>query len=74
VANVDLSDVYYKQIEILGSRMGTAIEFSKVLTAISLPELRPAVGNVLSIREARAAHEAMEKRTFVGKMVLKHDW
>jgi NADPH:quinone reductase-like Zn-dependent oxidoreductase len=54
--------------------MGTAVEFSKVLTAISLPELRPAVGKVLPIQEAREAHEAIEERTFVGKMVLKHDW
>ncbi|MCI0558565.1 MAG: zinc-binding dehydrogenase [Nitrososphaera sp.] len=72
--SIDLADVYYKQAEILGSRMGTGTEFNKLLIAMDTPALKPVVGKVLPIHEAREAHKAIENRNLVGKIVLKHDW
>lgn len=71
-ATNDLTDIYYEQLTILGSRMGYPEEFSQVLALISTTGLRPAIAAVYELSDVRAAHEEIEHRRSVGKIVLRH--
>ncbi|MGH7726028.1 MAG: zinc-binding dehydrogenase [Candidatus Eiseniibacteriota bacterium] len=66
----DLRMLFAKHLSILGSYMGRIAEFDEVLSHIAARKLRPVVDRVLPLAEARAAHEAMERREQFGKIVL----
>lgn len=66
----DLRVLFAKNLSILGSYMGRIGEFATVLEHIRAGRLKPVVDRVLPLGEARAAHEAMERREQFGKIVL----
>ena len=66
----DLRLLFARQISIFGSYMGRLAEFDEVLKHIRSGRLRPVVDRALPLSEARAAHEAMERREQFGKIVL----
>jgi len=66
----DLRVLFAKNLSIFGSYMGRIGEFATVLEHIRAGRLKPVVDRVLPLAEARAAHEAMEKREQFGKIVL----
>lgn len=67
----DLSDIYVRQLTILGARMGTKEEFEKVLELVNAGKLKPIIDKVFPLSEAGAAHERMEKGEHIGKIVLE---
>ncbi len=71
VASQDLSEVYYKQLSIHGSRMGTAKEFGEALSFMEQKKLKPMVDRTFPLREASKAHERLESRQQLGKIVLE---
>jgi NADPH:quinone reductase-like Zn-dependent oxidoreductase len=66
----DLRALFAKHVSIHGSYMGRLAEFDEVLRHITAGRLRPVVDRALPLGEARAAHEAMERREQFGKIVL----
>ena len=68
---IDLRFVYSRQLSILGSYMGTMGELHQVLKHVFTGELKPVVDSVFALKDARAAHEHMEKSEMFGKIVLK---
>jgi NADPH:quinone reductase-like Zn-dependent oxidoreductase len=66
----DLRALFAKHLSILGSYMGRLAEFDEVMKHIRSGRLRPVLDRVLPLGEARAAHEAMERREQFGKIVL----
>src|SRR5438270_9868148 len=68
---IDLRFVYSRQLSILGSYMGTMGELHQVLKHVFTGELKPVVDSVFALKDARAAHERMEKSEMFGKIVLK---
>jgi NADPH:quinone reductase-like Zn-dependent oxidoreductase len=66
----DLRALFGKHLSILGSYMGRLAEFDEVMKHIRGGRLRPVLDRVLPLGEARAAHEAMERREQFGKIVL----
>src|SRR3990167_7561238 len=54
VASQDLSDVYYYQHTILGSRMGTKEEFEQVLKLIEAGSLKPIIDKMFPLKDAKA--------------------
>jgi NADPH:quinone reductase-like Zn-dependent oxidoreductase len=62
--------LFAKNLSSFGSYMGRIAEFATVLEHIRAGKLKPVVDRVLPLAEARAAHEAMEKREQFGKIVL----
>jgi NADPH:quinone reductase-like Zn-dependent oxidoreductase len=66
----DLRVLFAKQLSIHGSYMGRLAEFDEVRSHIAAGRLRPVVDRVLPLGDARAAHEAMERREQFGKIVL----
>ena len=69
----DLRAMFGKSITLYGSYMGRLAEFDEVLKHIRAKRLKPVIDRVLPLREARAAHEALEKREQFGKIVLAVD-
>jgi NADPH:quinone reductase-like Zn-dependent oxidoreductase len=69
-AAMDLRFLYSKQFNILGSYMGTMGELLEVLKYVFNGTLKPVVDKTYPLREARAAHERIEKREQFGKVVL----
>ncbi|RMH41245.1 MAG: alcohol dehydrogenase [Deltaproteobacteria bacterium] len=69
-ATVDLRHVFFRQIQVLGSTMGSKGDLLDLLPFVADGRLRPIVDRVLPLREAAAAHRALEAREVFGKIVL----
>ncbi len=69
-AGIDLRFVYSRQFSLLGSYMGTMGELHEVLKHVFSGKVRPIVDRVFPLKEARTAHEYMEKSQMFGKIVL----
>jgi NADPH:quinone reductase-like Zn-dependent oxidoreductase len=66
----DLRHVFFRQISILGSTMGTAADLMEVLRFVGEGKLRPVVDRTLPLAEARAAQGLLADRAQFGKIVL----
>ncbi len=66
----DLRHVFFRQLSILGSTMGTAGDLLEVLRFVGEGRLRPVVDRVLPLAEARAAQGLLADRAQFGKIVL----
>jgi zinc-binding alcohol dehydrogenase/oxidoreductase len=64
-----LHRVWWKQLTILGSSMGTREDFEGAYALVS-SGVRPIVDRVFPLAEARAAHERLEAGEQLGKIVL----
>ena len=65
-----LHRVWWKQLSILGSTMGTAEDFAGAYELVASGRARPVVDTVLPLEEIRAAHERLEAGEQLGKIVL----
>jgi NADPH:quinone reductase-like Zn-dependent oxidoreductase len=65
-----LHRIWWKQLTILGSTMGTPDDFQGVCDLIEEGRIRPVVDSVFPLADARAAHERMEAGEQLGKIVL----
>jgi len=65
-----LHRVWWKQLTILGSTMGTKADFEGAYELIASGRARPVVDEVLPLSEIRAAHERLEAGEQLGKIVL----
>ncbi len=66
----ELRLVFWKQLHILGSTMGTPTEFREVMRLVFDGVFQPVVQEVLPLAEARRAHEILEEGGVFGKLVL----
>ena len=71
MASQDLSDVYYYQQTILGSRMGTPEEFEQVLKLVDEGKLKPTIDKVFSLKDFRKAEQRLEESKQVEKIVVE---
>jgi NADPH:quinone reductase-like Zn-dependent oxidoreductase len=65
-----LHRVWWKQLTILGSTMGTKADFEGAYELVASGQAKPVVDSVFPLAEARAAHERMESGEQFGKIVL----
>jgi NADPH:quinone reductase-like Zn-dependent oxidoreductase len=65
-----LHRVWWKQLTILGSTMGTKEDFEGAYELVRSGEAKPIVDSVFPLAEARAAHERMESGDQFGKIIL----
>jgi NADPH:quinone reductase-like Zn-dependent oxidoreductase len=66
----DIRFLFVRQLSFLGSYMGTMGELHDVLQHVFAGKLKPVLDTTFPLREARAAHERMEKSQMFGKIVL----
>ncbi len=67
---IDLRHVFFRQIEILGSTMGSKGDLLAVLEHVRAGALRPVVYDVLALADAATGHRLLEDRRAAGKVVL----
>ena len=65
-----LHRVWWKQLSILGSTMGTAADFAGAFELVTSGRALPVVDTVLPLEEIRTAHERLEAGEQLGKIVL----
>ena len=65
-----LHRIWWKQLSVLGSTMGTKDDFEGVYELVMSGRVKPIVDEVFGLSEARAAHERMEAGDQLGKIVL----
>jgi NADPH:quinone reductase-like Zn-dependent oxidoreductase len=65
-----LHRIWWKQLTILGSTMGTRADFEGVFELVKSGRAKPIVDKVFPLAEAQAAHEYLEAGRQLGKVVL----
>ena len=65
-----LHRIWWKQLSILGSTMGTGEDFAAAYELVASGRARPVVDQVFPLEEIRAAHERLEAGEQLGKIVL----
>jgi zinc-binding alcohol dehydrogenase/oxidoreductase len=72
-AETNLRQIYWHQVEVLGSTMGTHAEFAQMLALYEAGRIKPVVDTVLPLAEAPRAHQRLEEARQFGKIVLAID-
>jgi NADPH:quinone reductase-like Zn-dependent oxidoreductase len=67
----DLRHVFYRQLEIIGSTMGSDRELKDVLRLLFAGRIRPVIDAVLPLADVAEAHRRLESREACGKLVLR---
>jgi len=70
--NLNPQLLFWRQISILGSTMGSDQDFKNMLDFVDKHRIKPVVDHVFSLEEGRLAFERMDAGTQFGKIVLKH--
>jgi len=71
-ATVDLRRVFFLQLEILGSTMGTRDELAALLSLCVSRGIRPLIDSEYPFPAVRSAFERLESGEVFGKIVLDH--
>jgi NADPH:quinone reductase-like Zn-dependent oxidoreductase len=66
----DLRHIFFRQVQVLGSTMGSHREFLDVMKCVFRGQLKPVIDRVLPLPEAGKGHELIEQRAVFGKIVL----
>ncbi len=69
--SIDLRHIFFRQLEVLGSTMGSKGDLLAVLAHISAGRLEPIVYEKLPLERAADAHRILEERSAFGKVVLE---
>jgi NADPH:quinone reductase-like Zn-dependent oxidoreductase len=69
-ARTDLRQVFYRNLSLLGSFMGSKAELLDAMKFVERGQLRAVIDRTLPLSEARRAHELMQDRAQFGKLVL----
>jgi NADPH:quinone reductase-like Zn-dependent oxidoreductase len=72
-AQVDIRAVYWNQLTIMGSTLGSVTQFRQLLRACQAWQLRPLIDSTFPLAQAREAQGKMEKGRQFGKIVLTMD-
>jgi len=68
--SAQLNRVFYRQISVLGSTMGTRAELERLMALVHASGLRPLIDRTYPLAEARAALSRMAAGEQQGKIVL----
>jgi NADPH:quinone reductase-like Zn-dependent oxidoreductase len=71
ITDISPQTLFWKQISIFGSVMGTQIEFKKMLTFIESKKIVPVIDSIFELSQAGEALERMQFKKQFGKIILK---
>ena len=71
VAELDISQLFYGQWNILGTTMGSPREFDAMLAHVATAAWRPVVDSVFPLEQADRAHRRLSEPDRFGKIVLE---
>lgn len=67
---IDNRYIFAKHISIIGSTMGTLKDFREVMSLVVAGKLKPVLDKTFALKDARLAHERLEKNEQLGKITL----
>jgi NADPH:quinone reductase-like Zn-dependent oxidoreductase len=67
----DIRHIFFRQLEIIGSTMGSRNDLLAPLRLIVDGKMRPVVGKIFPLRQTADGHRLMESRTLKGKIVIR---
>jgi NADPH:quinone reductase-like Zn-dependent oxidoreductase len=70
-AETDLRTLYWNQLTVLGSTLGSSGDFAEMLAAVNVNQLRPIIDEVFPLDRVRDAMGKMEEGRQFGKIVLR---
>ena len=70
-APAGLHRIWWKELAVIGSTMGSAEDFEACLELVTSGRARPVIDEVYPLSEARAAHERLEAGEQLGKIVFR---
>ncbi|MBS0187174.1 MAG: zinc-binding dehydrogenase [Planctomycetes bacterium] len=70
-ATTDLARIFWNQLRILGSTMGSNDEFKEVASLFAAGKLKPVIDQVFPVADAPKAYARLEAAEQFGKIVLK---
>jgi zinc-binding alcohol dehydrogenase/oxidoreductase len=68
---VNIRRIYWKQLNIWGSTMGTPDDFCNCIEFINKHKMHPVIDRIFSLSDAALAHRRMEQSEQFGKIVLR---
>lgn len=71
ITNLNPAEIFWKQISINGSTMGTAEDFARMVEFIKAEKIKPVIDKVFPLEEAEQALRRMDESKQFGKIVLK---
>ena len=69
-ASTDLRQVFFRQLQVLGSTMGSKAHLHGILELVARGALRPVVDRCFPLAQAAEAHRYLDRREQFGKVVL----
>lgn len=73
ITNLDPRRIFWNQLSIFGSTMGSAADFTAMVNFIDKHKIIPVVDSVFELRDGNAALQRMDEGKQFGKIVLKCD-
>lgn len=70
-ANIKMFPIFWNQLDIRGTSMGSPADFEKMLRCVSRHRIKPVIDRVFDLREAAAAARRMRDADQFGKIVLR---
>lgn len=67
----DIARIFWNQLTVMGSTMGTHAEFADMLRMISGGRVRPVIDSVFPLADAKEALRRLEEKKQFGKIVLR---
>lgn len=69
-ASIDLQQLYWNQLTILGSTMGSDDEFRRMISTVKTAGIEPVIDNVMALQNVQEAESHLEAGEQFGKIVL----
>jgi NADPH:quinone reductase-like Zn-dependent oxidoreductase len=69
--SAELNRVFFKELEIVGSTMGTLEELSRLVSMLDLTGIRPRIDKVLPLSDVAEGLRALAEGDVLGKIVIK---
>jgi len=69
--SAELSRVFFKELEVVGSTMGTLDELARLVSLVDLTGIRPRIDRVLPLSEVAEGIKALAEGDVLGKIVIK---
>lgn len=70
--NLDAARLFFRQVRIIGSTMGSPAEFAAMLQFVTEQRIMPTIDQIFRLDQGVAAHERLSAAQQLGKIVLHH--
>ncbi len=70
-ATVNIRSFYSKEAQIIGAYLGSKSQLASLHKFMKLKNIKPAIDSIYNLKDAKAAHQRMEKSNQLGKILLQ---